>query len=94
MQHNSDITSATPFLALTENKEMVLYCIRNDATPAINIPSARSKNEIPVNKWVHIGCEVYPTHIFIIPSNHDMLVCIFDPDDLSFIIVRCKSVVY
>ncbi|XP_071691889.1 SH2 domain-containing protein A-like [Rutidosis leptorrhynchoides] len=57
-QHHSDLTSNAPFLALTESKEMVLYCIRNDVTPGTQTPSARSKNEIPVNKWVHIGCEV------------------------------------
>lgn len=58
-QHISDITSATPFLALNANKELVLYPIRvvpQEATVANDV--ARTKNEVPFNKWVHIGCEV------------------------------------
>ncbi|KAI7746679.1 hypothetical protein M8C21_018291, partial [Ambrosia artemisiifolia] len=62
-QHNSDISSSAPFLALTADKEMVLYPIRFIAQEATNsdemeIPSAKSKIEVPLNKWVHIGCEV------------------------------------
>ncbi|KAI3774920.1 hypothetical protein L1987_49483 [Smallanthus sonchifolius] len=62
-QHNSDMNSSAPFLALTANKEMVLYPIRFVHQEAPNgnemeIPTAKSKNEVPLNKWVHIGCEV------------------------------------
>ncbi|KAM0017252.1 putative transcription factor STAT family [Helianthus debilis subsp. tardiflorus] len=62
-QHNSDINSSAPFLTLTANKEMVLYPIRFIVQEASNsdemeIPSAKSKIEVPLNKWVHIGCEV------------------------------------
>ena len=59
LQHTSDITSATPFLALNANKELVLYPIR--AVPqgaTVDNDVARTKNEVPFNKWVHIGCEV------------------------------------
>nr|GEW47876.1 SH2 domain-containing protein A isoform X1 [Tanacetum cinerariifolium] len=58
-QHTSDITSAAPFLALNVNKELVLYPIRDvpqEATVANDV--ARTTNELPLNKWVHIGCEV------------------------------------
>ncbi|PWA47571.1 SH2 domain protein A [Artemisia annua] len=58
-QHTSDITSATPFLELNVNKELVLYPIR--AVPqgaTVTNDVARTKNEVPFNKWVHIGCEV------------------------------------
>lgn len=52
---------------MNANKEMVLYPVRlipqespipNDATTVMKIPCATTKNEIPLNKWVHIGCEV------------------------------------
>lgn len=63
-QHNSDINSSAPFLALTAHKEMVLYPIRSISQEASNsnemeIVSVKSKSEVPFGKWVHIGCEVY-----------------------------------
>ncbi|KAK9076257.1 hypothetical protein SSX86_004590 [Deinandra increscens subsp. villosa] len=62
-QHNSDINSSAPFLALTANKEMMLYPIHSIPQEAphsnqMEIPHAKSKTEVPLNKWVHIGCEV------------------------------------
>ncbi|XP_076924933.1 SH2 domain-containing protein A-like [Bidens hawaiensis] len=62
-QGNSDTSSNALFLALTANKELVLYPTRFVPQEGTNwnetkIPSARSKNEVPLNKWVHIGCEV------------------------------------
>lgn len=66
-QHNYDESSTAPFLVLTENKELVLYHLHfvpqqapnsNDVTPGMEVPSAKAKNEVSVNKWIHIGCEV------------------------------------
>ncbi|KAD6794485.1 hypothetical protein E3N88_05381 [Mikania micrantha] len=62
-QQNSDINNSAPFLALTANKEMILYPIHflpQDAPNSIKMetPRAKSKNEVPLSKWVHIGCEV------------------------------------
>ncbi|KVH93126.1 Concanavalin A-like lectin/glucanase superfamily, partial [Cynara cardunculus var. scolymus] len=65
-QHHSDSSSHAPFLVLTANKEMVVYPIHfvpqeapipSDGT---EIPSAKTKIEFefPLNKWVHIGCEM------------------------------------
>ncbi|CAI9286544.1 unnamed protein product [Lactuca saligna] len=66
-QHHSDTTSSTPFLSLNANKEIVLYpilsvpkdtSIPEDVAIETEIPTARTKIDVPLNKWIHIGCEV------------------------------------
>ncbi|KAI3789520.1 hypothetical protein L2E82_02319 [Cichorium intybus] len=66
-QHHSDTTSSTPFLSLDANKEIVLYpilsvpeetTIPSDVTPGKEVPSARTKIDVPLNKWIHVGCQV------------------------------------
>lgn len=74
LQHHSDTTSSTPFLSLNANKEIVLYpilsvpkdtSIPEDVAMETEIPTARTKIDVPLNKWIHIGCEVYFKHIFL-----------------------------
>ncbi|XP_042515838.1 SH2 domain-containing protein A-like [Macadamia integrifolia] len=66
-QVNSDIEDDAPFLVLNEEKKMMLFPFSflhneapnpGDSTSWIGVPSASSKIECPLDKWVHVGCEV------------------------------------
>ncbi|KAK2987321.1 hypothetical protein RJ640_006409 [Escallonia rubra] len=66
-QVHPDITSSIPFLALNEKKEMMLFPLifmHQEAPSPTNsaswtdVPCALAKMEVPLKKWVHVGCEV------------------------------------
>ncbi|KAJ7948824.1 SH2 domain protein A [Quillaja saponaria] len=71
-QVHSDITESAPFLIINENKKMMLLpslLLHQEALEPANItswtemPHVKMDNEFPVEKWVHVGCEVSTDYI-------------------------------
>ncbi|KAF1885207.1 hypothetical protein Lal_00029096, partial [Lupinus albus] len=68
----SDISKSAPFLVINDNKRINLLpvlILHKEAPDTLNInswtevPHATVDLEFPVGKWVHVGCEVSPTHV-------------------------------
>ncbi|CAH8252580.1 unnamed protein product [Arabidopsis lyrata] len=66
-QVHSDMSVSAPFLVLDENKKMMLLpltLLHNEAPDPVNIsswtevPNVSTTAEFPLQKWVHVGCEV------------------------------------
>lgn len=58
---------SAPFLVLDENKKMMLLpltLLHKEAPDPVNtsswteVPNVSTKAEFPLQKWVHVGCEV------------------------------------
>ncbi|KAL5724310.1 hypothetical protein ACHQM5_007587 [Ranunculus cassubicifolius] len=63
----TDVEGNVPFLLVNKEKKMMLFpfiCLLGkpplpgDFNSCTEIPSVSAETECPVNKWVHIGCEV------------------------------------
>ena len=66
MQIHSDISESAPFLVINDNKRInvlpVLY-LHEEAPvtcmgPWTEVPHVTVDFEFPLEKWVHVGCEV------------------------------------
>ncbi|EOA37410.1 hypothetical protein CARUB_v10011338mg [Capsella rubella] len=66
-QVHSDMSVSAPFLVLDENKKMMLLpltLLHKEAPDPVNIsswtevPNVSTTAEFPLQKWVHVGCEV------------------------------------
>ncbi|KAJ7981916.1 SH2 domain protein A [Quillaja saponaria] len=66
-QVHADITHSAPFLIINKNKKMMLlpsFLLHQEAPEPANItswtevPHANMDFEFPLEKWVHVGCEV------------------------------------
>ncbi|CAH2067822.1 unnamed protein product [Thlaspi arvense] len=66
-QVHSDMSVSAPFLVLNENKKMMLLpltLLHKEAPDPVDIsswtqvPNVCTKSEFPLEKWVHVGCEV------------------------------------
>ncbi|VVA91602.1 unnamed protein product [Arabis nemorensis] len=66
-QVHSDMSVSAPFLVLDENKKMMLLpltLLHKEAPDPVNIsswtevPNVSTNAEFPLQKWVHVGCEV------------------------------------
>ncbi|XP_010531914.1 PREDICTED: uncharacterized protein LOC104808083 [Tarenaya hassleriana] len=66
-QVHSAMSVSAPFLVLDENKNMMLLpltLLHKEAPDPVNtaswteVPSVSTKAEFPLEKWVHVGCEV------------------------------------
>ena len=67
MQVQSGATGGAPFLFLSEKKKMVLLPLgilhkeapeTCDSTALLEVPHVAMETEFPMEKWIHIGCEV------------------------------------
>lgn len=70
MQLHPGINCSVPFLVLNEQKKLMLFPLvflhqeaptPGDSTLFKENTCASATIEFPVNKWVHVGCEVYYT---------------------------------
>ncbi|XP_057447646.1 SH2 domain-containing protein B-like isoform X3 [Lotus japonicus] len=68
----SDISQSAPFLVINENKRINILPVLHlhEEAPDIGnisswteVPHATADFEFPLEKWVHVGCEVCPNHI-------------------------------
>ncbi|KAK9269782.1 hypothetical protein L1049_001560 [Liquidambar formosana] len=66
-QVHSDITTRVPFLVLKESKKMMLLPLLflhkeapapGNSSSVTQVPYASADTEFPLEKWVHVGCEV------------------------------------
>lgn len=66
-QLHPDIAGSVPFIALNKNKQIMLFPLLflhhkapspGDSTAWTEVLCAPAKTEVPLKKWVHIGCEV------------------------------------
>ncbi|XP_020890440.1 uncharacterized protein LOC9325260 [Arabidopsis lyrata subsp. lyrata] len=66
-QVHSDMSVSAPFLVLDENKKMMLLpltLLHKEAPDPVDtsswtqVPSVSTKSKFPLQKWVHVGCEV------------------------------------
>ncbi|KAL0723692.1 hypothetical protein Bca4012_038291 [Brassica carinata] len=66
-QVHSDMSFSAPFLVLDENKKMILLpmtLLHKEAPDPVNtaswteVPNVSTTAEFPLQKWVHVGCEV------------------------------------
>ncbi|KAL2328274.1 hypothetical protein Fmac_021701 [Flemingia macrophylla] len=68
----SDISESAPFLVINDNKRIIMLPVllfHEEAPQTGNInswaevPHATVDFECPLEKWIHVGCEVCPDHI-------------------------------
>ena len=87
MQEHIDINSSVPFLLLNEKKKMMLLPViflHKEASmlvglnPLTEVPSVVTQFDIPLKKWVHVGCEVCNMSVFVaftLYSTVDLILC-------------------
>lgn len=68
MQGQSGATGSAPFLVLSKKKKMVLLplgILHKEAPETCDLSSlsedsyVSTENEFPMEKWIHVGCEVW-----------------------------------
>ncbi|KAG6688965.1 hypothetical protein I3842_11G152900 [Carya illinoinensis] len=71
-QLHSDGINGTPFLVLNEKKRMMLLPLlllhkeasnSGNFTSLTEVPHASMETEFPLEKWIHVGCEVSTDHL-------------------------------
>lgn len=78
MQVHSDISGSAPFLVLNEKKIMMLLPLTHvhkeapdpgNSALSTEVPHASMETEFPLEKWIHIGCEVCSKNPTSLTSN-------------------------
>lgn len=78
IQLHSDSINGTPFLVLNEKKRLVLLPLLllhkeapdpGNSTSLTEVPHASMEIEFPLEKWIHVGCEVCDAGHFNLITN-------------------------